>query len=58
LPPGASPEEPGIYVERSGFGRPVPGARRVTMTPQSDPLPPTQAPGRRWQWIAPLDDGE
>ena len=54
LPPGASPEEPGIYVERSGFGRRVPGGRRVRMAPGSTPLPPTRAPGRRWQWVAPL----
>ena len=54
LPPGASPEEPGIYVERSGYGARIPGGRRVRMTPDSNPLPPTQAPGRRWQWVAPL----
>lgn len=58
LPPGASPEEPGIYEERTGFGRRVPGGRHATMMPDSDPLPPTQAPGRRWQWVAPLDDEE
>ena len=54
--PGEQPERPGEYQEVGPRGGQVPNAKRVTIEHGDSPLPPTQAPNRRWEWVGPPED--
>ena len=47
--PGEQPNRPGEYVEVGPRGGSVPHPRQVTIEPRDPKLPPTQAPGRKWE---------
>lgn len=49
--PGQTPERSGEFLERGPRGGAVPDARQVTIEPRDERLPPTQEPGRTWQWV-------
>lgn len=51
--PGENPDRPGEFVERGPRGRAVPNPRQVTIEPKDERLPPTQEPGRKWEWVSP-----
>lgn len=51
--PGETPDRPGEYIERGPRGGDVPKARKVTIEPGDNPLPPTQGTGRTWQRTGP-----
>lgn len=46
--PGQKPRRSGEYIERGPRGGQVRKPRKVTIKPKSNPLPPTQKPGRTW----------
>lgn len=51
--PGEKPRKPGEYIERGPKGGKVPKARKVTIEPKDDKLPPTQEPDRKWERVGP-----
>ncbi len=51
--PGETPDRSGEYEERGPRGGKVPSPRKVTIEPGDNPLPPTQEPGRKWEWTGP-----
>lgn len=51
--PGEKPNRPGEYKEVGPGGRTVPKPRQVTIEPRDPKLPPTQKPGRGWEWKGP-----
>lgn len=51
--PGEIPKRPGEYVEVGPRGGEVPHPREVTIEAGDKPLPPTQKPGRQWEYDGP-----
>lgn len=51
--PGETPNRPGEFVERGPRGGSVSDQRQVTIEPGDERLPPTQEPGRKWEWVSP-----
>lgn len=49
--PGEDNQRPGEWVERGPRGGAVDDARQVSID-WGDRLPPTQEPGRTWEWIS------
>ncbi len=56
--PGEQPARPGEYREYGPQGGEVRNPREVTIEPGDDRLPPTQEPGRTWEWISPPKKGK
>lgn len=51
--PGETPNRPGEFEERGPRGGTIPKPRQVTIEPGDERLPPTQEPGRKWEWVSP-----
>lgn len=51
--PGELPIQPGEYEECGPNGGHLSNPKRIITQPGGPPLPPTQAPGRKWRYNGP-----